>query len=367
MHRIVHTAVAAALLASSVVAQNATVSVLHGIPNLPQPVEVFANGTSLFTFDFGELEGPLSVPAGVTNLEVRLNGTTILQASPDLQADENYTVVAHLLEGGGNQLTAFVNDLSRIEGLGEFFATIAFRHVADAPAVDVFGDRFSLGREVQFYSNVSNGNEGLGYQDAPAYLLSGTYDIRLTPTGSPQTAFGPDPIGNTVSGDFYSVFAIGELGQPSFRLVTQRIEGPAPTLPALQTFVRGTSCGGQISLSTTTPQFDQDFDVLLTGATPSATGVLMIGLSDSNFFGFTLPLPLNFLTATGCMLYQDTSVGVLAIDVDAAGNASVTQSIPAAFASLIARDGVHFQYAYLTSAGDPLSVVFTDYASIEEL
>ena len=46
-------AVTAALYAASVSApaQDATLTVLHGVPGLPAPVEVFANGNSLFSFE----------------------------------------------------------------------------------------------------------------------------------------------------------------------------------------------------------------------------------------------------------------------------------------------------------------------------
>jgi hypothetical protein len=344
-------------------AQNATVSVLHGVPGLPQPVEVFANGNSLFSFDFGDLEGPLRVPAGVINLEVRLNGTPILRASPNLQADVNYTVVAHLREGGGNALTAFVNDLSRVEGIGQYFATVAFRHVADAPSVDLLVNR--LGRESFVYGDVSNGEEGQGWEQAPAYLLSGPYDVRLTPAGSSRTAFGPVPVGAFASGDFYSIFAIGELGQSSFRLVVQTIETP-PNLPDLQTFVRGTACGGRISFSTNNVQFDQPFDVNLTGGTPNGLGFLLVGFSNTQEpnLGLQLPFDLGVLGATGCTLYQDIA-GLVEVNLDANGDARFLESIPAEIAGLIALEGVHFQYAFLSPGANALDLLFTEYASIE--
>ncbi|MBB01399.1 MAG: hypothetical protein CMJ47_02010 [Planctomyces sp.] len=352
----------AALLSSFAIAQNATVSVLHGIPGLPQPVEVFANGNRLFDFEFGDIEGPLSVTPGIINLEVRLNGTTVLQASPDLQADVNYTVVAHLLEGGGNALTAFVNDVSRVQGIGELFATVAFRHVADAPAVDLYATR-TLNPEVFVYGNVANGEEGLDRLGNPSYLLGGGYDIRLTPAGSRRTAFGPEDVGNLSTGDFHSIFAIGELGQSSFRLVVQTIETDQ-TLPDLQASIRGTACQGQISLSTTNVQFDQDFDVILTGGPQNGSGLLLVGASDERLFRFPLPFDLGLLGATGCSLYQ-SSEGAISVDLDANGSVRVTESIPASLAGFIERNGIYFQFAMLDTSANSLGLTLTDYAAIE--
>jgi hypothetical protein len=33
-------------------------TVIHGISGLPQPVDVYANGNKLFSFDFNEVPGP---------------------------------------------------------------------------------------------------------------------------------------------------------------------------------------------------------------------------------------------------------------------------------------------------------------------
>lgn len=60
-----------------------------------------------------------------------------------------------------------------------------------------------------------------------------------------HSASGQDPVGNLGSGKLDSVFAIGELGQGSFRLVVQTIES-SPNLPQLRTLIRGTSCGDQL-------------------------------------------------------------------------------------------------------------------------
>ena len=71
----------AGMLIAALPAQDATVTVLHGIPGLSAPVDVFANGTQLFSFSYGDQEGPLTLPPGSYALEVRQNGGTLLSLS----------------------------------------------------------------------------------------------------------------------------------------------------------------------------------------------------------------------------------------------------------------------------------------------
>ena len=87
---------AAALLLALLPAQDAKVTVLHGVPGLPAPVQVFANGNQLFSFDYGDQRGPLSLPAGAYQLDVRLNGSTILSTNANVAAGLDYSVVANL-------------------------------------------------------------------------------------------------------------------------------------------------------------------------------------------------------------------------------------------------------------------------------
>ena len=49
----------ATLLLATLPAQDARLTVLHGVPGLPAPVQVFANGNQLFSFEYGEQRGPL--------------------------------------------------------------------------------------------------------------------------------------------------------------------------------------------------------------------------------------------------------------------------------------------------------------------
>ena len=120
-------------------ADNATVSVLHGVPGAT--VDVYANGESLLTdFRPGTLTDPVSLPAGEYDLKVTAagagaSGAAVIEANDvTVPAGANITVVAHLGADGTPTLTPFVNDTSQLAA-GQGRLTV--RHTAAAPAVDV--------------------------------------------------------------------------------------------------------------------------------------------------------------------------------------------------------------------------------------
>lgn len=220
--KLVPSCLLAALLSVSTTAQNAAVTVLHGVPNLPAPVEVFANGSSLFSFDYGDQQGPLSLPPGSYALEVRLNGAPILNLNATLQADTDYSVIPNLDASGAPQLQAFVNPL---DNLTLPTSRLYVRHTAEAPAVDVL--LLQDGATFATIPNVVNGAEAVA--DVPP----GTYSVQLNAAGTNNVAFGPVDVA-VEDGVGYAVFATGEVGTQNFTLLTQRIP-----LTALVTVVHG--------------------------------------------------------------------------------------------------------------------------------
>lgn len=202
--------VATSLLVA-VSAQDAKVSVLHGVPGLPAPVQVFANGGLLFSFDYGEQRGPLSLPAGAYALEVRLNGSTILSANANVAAGLDYSVIANLNATGTPQLSVFQNGL-QAQTLPS--SRLYVRHTAQAPAVDI--RLLQNGATVATIPNVTNG------QEAVANVAPGTYGVQINVAGTTTVAFGPADV-RLENGVGYGVFATGVALQPSFRLLTQRV------------------------------------------------------------------------------------------------------------------------------------------------
>lgn len=202
---------AAALLLAVLPAQDAKLSVLHGVPGLPAPVQVFANGNQLFSFDYGDQRGPLSLPAGSYALEVRLNGAPILTANANVAAGVDYSVIANLNATGTPQLSIFTNSLTApVLPASRLYV----RHTAQAPAVDVILEQ--NGAPVATIPNVTNG------QQAVADVAPGVYGVRLNLAGTSTTAFGPTLVA-LENGGGYGVFATGVAGAPSFRLQVQGV------------------------------------------------------------------------------------------------------------------------------------------------
>jgi hypothetical protein len=132
-------------------AQNATVYAVHGIPGnelgLPVelPVDVTVNGAcvaALAGFSFGEIRGPLSLPAGSYTVAIRLANAiepcsgpdTGLSATVNLQGGMSYSLVAHLTETADPTLSAYANNVSRTAaGTGRVIA----HHTAAAPPVNI--------------------------------------------------------------------------------------------------------------------------------------------------------------------------------------------------------------------------------------
>lgn len=202
---------AAGLLVAALPAQDATVTVLHGIPGLSAPVDVFANGTQLFSFDYGEQQGPLTLSPGTYALEVRQNGNTLLSLNAALSADVDYSVIANLDAGGVPQLNAYANAL---DNLTLPTSRLYVRHLAEAPAVDIILEQ--NGTTVATIANVTNGME------TQADVAPGIYSVKLNLAGTSNTAFGPVDV-RVENGVGYGIFAVGQAGTTNFQLLTQNV------------------------------------------------------------------------------------------------------------------------------------------------
>ncbi len=192
-------------------AQDATVTVLHGVPGLAAPVQVFANNNLLFAFDYGDQQGPLSLSPGSYALEVRLNGAPILSANATLNAGDDVSVIAHLDAGGAPRLALFANDVTPLTLPA---SRLTVRHTAQAPAVDV--ELRQNNAVVATINNLSNGSEAI------APVPPGRYAVSLLLAGTSTVAFGPVDVA-VENGVGYGVFAVGNAGNANFTLLTQRL------------------------------------------------------------------------------------------------------------------------------------------------
>jgi hypothetical protein len=195
------------------------VTVVHGIPDLgdgTSAVDVYVNGDlTLPGFEFGNVEGPLTLPAGTYDLEIYPAGAdaastdAALAGSTDLPAGAYASIVAYLQEGGAPTLGVFVeNNANTAAGN----ARVTARHLADFGAVDI------LANDGAMFEGVTNG------QGADTDVPADTYNIKITAAGDASTvAFDADLA--LAEGTNTIAYAIGSVAGGSFQVVAQTITG----------------------------------------------------------------------------------------------------------------------------------------------
>ena len=222
MRNLIRTIVAAAALTGASLAlapaaqaaDDAHVSILHGVPGVT--VDVYANGNALVTdFKPGTLTDPMAVPTGDYDLKVvaagdGADGKALIEADGvAVPAGANITVVAHLTASGKPVLTPYVNDTSSIAA-GQ--ARLTVRHDAAAPAVDVRAG----GKPV--FTDLTNPKEDSA--DIPA----GTVSADVVLAGTDQVVIGPADL-NLVEGVHTIVYAWGSADDGNLKLAVQTISG----------------------------------------------------------------------------------------------------------------------------------------------
>lgn len=207
------TMLALATPASAHAEEDASLSVLHGVPGLT--VDVWVDGErTLDDFEPAALAGPLELAPGTYSVAI-----TAADAEDDsepvlgpldlpLEAGGNYTAVAHLDEAGEPKASFFTNDLSPVEA-GQGRLTV--RHVAAAPAVDV------LAGDTPVIEGLANGGEKS--LDLPA----GTVSASVAAAGTTDPVIGPADVPVT-EGAGTIVYAWGSLEDDTLAVATQTIE-----------------------------------------------------------------------------------------------------------------------------------------------
>lgn len=205
-------ALAAALTAGPAVAsaqETGSVYVVHGIPDTP--VDVYVDGSkAIDDFQPDTEQGPVQLPAG--SREIKLfpadaadgSGNPVLQATADVPAGGNVTVVAHLDANGSPKISPFVNDVKAVPA-GQ--ARLVVRHTAAAPAVDVLAG----GQAV--ISGLSNGQQK--ELDVPA----GNVSASVAAAGTTEPVIGPADV-NLREGTATFVHAVGSLQNRNLKLVS---------------------------------------------------------------------------------------------------------------------------------------------------
>ncbi|QYG93548.1 DUF4397 domain-containing protein [Iamia sp. SCSIO 61187] len=227
-------AAAVALLAVPAGAQegNASVVVVHGIPDTP--VDVYVNDElTLDDFTFGTVTEALSLPAGDYALAVRgadaeATADPILEADATLAAGDDVSIVAHLSEGGDPTLTPFANDTApTAAGQGRLIV----RHTAAAPAVDVLAGGSPV------FTNLANPNE------AKADLPAGTVSAAVALAGTTDPVIGPADV-PVVEGQATIVYAVGSAEAGNLDVLVQTISGLHSNPSAVDTGNSGLAADG---------------------------------------------------------------------------------------------------------------------------
>ncbi len=190
-----------------------TVFVVHGIPDLT--VDVFIDGElALDDFEPGTVEGPVELPAGsldvaVTAADAENADDALLEATVDLTAGDNVSLVAYLSEDAEPVLSAFANDVSDVAP-GE--ARLVVRHTAAAPAVDV------LAGDDVVVSDLSN-------PDAETLNLEAAeLSVAVAAAGDTDPLIGPVDL-DLQEGTATFVHAIGSADDGSLDVVAFSIDG----------------------------------------------------------------------------------------------------------------------------------------------
>jgi hypothetical protein len=197
--------------ASANAAEDAQVSVFHGIPDVT--VDVYVNGDlTLDDFKPGDLAGPLALPADTYSIEITdgKDKKTVLLGPADVTvaAGGNYTIVANLDANGKPTVTPFENDISEVAA-GE--ARVTVRHVAAAPKVNVEanGDVLAAG--------LVNGEEAVA--DVPA----DSYEVAIVPASGGAAVWKENV--DLAEGVNTIAYAWGSLDDGSFAVAVQTIDG----------------------------------------------------------------------------------------------------------------------------------------------
>lgn len=206
-------------------AQNARVTVIHGIsggaiglaPALP--VDIWVNGSPFLTgVEFGDVAGPVELPAGEYEIRVYLAGANpnttdpVLSLDATLAAGQDVHIVAHLTPGPGIALTPFLNNNEPqitdavSPRISERSVRLTVRHGADFP-------RVAINRLVDaFEPTLANGDT------LSVDLNPGTYRFWLSQAGAHRPVSGQPVSVNLAADTHYYVYAVGSPLDGSFQL-----------------------------------------------------------------------------------------------------------------------------------------------------
>ena len=191
-------AATAAFAAPAAAQSDAKVFVVHGIDgrDIGQPralpVDVALNGgCALPDLRFGQVIGPISLPAGSYDIDIGLADADSPCSQPPVLSvpsvplfpGECATIIAHLDENGDITASKFVNDLSQP---GFLRGRLLVHHTAAAPPVDALLERLG------FFPVPPANPKGLqNGRQLPAELFFGLWRGSIQVSGTSTTVLGP--------------------------------------------------------------------------------------------------------------------------------------------------------------------------------
>ena len=188
-------------------AANARVRVVHASPDAPNVDVLVDNAVTLSNVPYLGVSDYLEVPSGNRNLKVNAAGTatTVIDADADLTDGSDYTVIASGLVSAIELLV--LQDDNTAPAAGNVRVR-AIHGAPSAPAVDIYvtAPGADLAVEAPALSNVVFGDVA-DYLEAPA----GTYQVRVTPTGSKTVVIDSGPLTLT-SGQVRTAIAVDAVG-----------------------------------------------------------------------------------------------------------------------------------------------------------
>ncbi len=210
------------------------VFVVHGIPGAEGfPVDVSVDGTcALEGLTFGQIVGAVPLVGTVTLAVHPVSAAGPCAAAPALgpvaltfEADESYSVVAHLDAAGAPTASVFGNEVSRP---GPGLARVIAHHTAEAPPVDITISRAFFARKAVprvVVEDVENGE-----QTPSLTVRPGDWQVAISPAGVRHPVFGPITL-TLEPHRTYLVYAVGSLDDGTFTPLIKAIEAPRPTRP----------------------------------------------------------------------------------------------------------------------------------------
>lgn len=218
----------AAILVAAATASASPAYVVHGIPGIDLgadpalPVDIKLNGDcALEGVEFGDVAGPIDLPAGVKRIGVSLadasdpcGGPLAVTARVDISIAETAILIAHLDQNGAPTLSRFTADASPTD---PHDGRLAVAHTAKAPAVDLSISRVGRDHPVATIEGLKPGQASFG-----AELPARMYDIAVSAAGEEDPlAVIPFTVENEIS---YVIFAVGSLDNATFTVIPVDID-----------------------------------------------------------------------------------------------------------------------------------------------